>query len=283
MNQNLCDDIENYIYFLEDAGYSIALSFVSKSAKNCFLPLIHYDFHPLKICNYLKQNEGTKGKCVANKLKFCEKDIQKPCYACCYAGVEEFIVPVRCEGELIVCIHVSGYRGGLPCSSRLMKRTSKLCDEKFEAVYGQLCDTPPSMEKVLSFTKPLSYMLINFYYSAKGENVQANVNNNLYLKAIKLIYEDEGTILNCKDLADKMNYSESYLRYIFKKDGNISVQAKINQIRLEKAKRLLSVTNEPITRIAFLLGFSDSNYFSVYFKKHLGLSPREYRKLIQEK
>jgi AraC family L-rhamnose operon transcriptional activator RhaR/AraC family L-rhamnose operon regulatory protein RhaS len=61
------------------------------------------------------------------------------------------------------------------------------------------------------------------------------------------------------------------------------VQAKINQIRLEKAKRLLSVTNESVTRIAFLLGFSDSNYFSVYFKKHTGLSPREYRKLIQEK
>lgn len=78
-------------------------------------------------------------------------------------------------------------------------------------------------------------MLINFYYSAKGENVQMNVNNNLYLKALKLIYEDGGTILTCKDLADKMNYSESYIRYIFKKDGNISVQAKINQIRLEKS------------------------------------------------
>ena len=80
MNQNLLDDIENYINFLEDAGYIIALSFVSKSAKNCFLPLIHYDFHPLKVCNYLKQNEGTKGKCVINKMKFLEKDIQKPFY-----------------------------------------------------------------------------------------------------------------------------------------------------------------------------------------------------------
>ena len=266
MNQTLCDDIENYIHFLEDVGYRIALTFVSKSAQNCFLPLIHYDFHPLKVCNYLKQNEGTKGKCVMNKIKFREKDIQKPYYTCCFAGVEEFIVPVRCEGELIVCIHVSGYRGGLPCSSRLMRRTARLCDEKFETVYGQLCDTPPNLEKVLAFTKPLCYMLINFYYSAKGENVQMNVNNNLYLKALKLIYEDGGTILTCKDLADKMNYSESYIRYIFKKDGNVSVQAKINQIRLEKAKRLLSVTNESVTRIAFLLGFSDSNYFSVFLK-----------------
>ena len=80
MNQTLCDDIENYIHFLEDAGYRIALTFVSKSAQNFFLPLIHYDFHPLKVCNYLKQNEGTKGKCVMNKIKFREKDIQKPYY-----------------------------------------------------------------------------------------------------------------------------------------------------------------------------------------------------------
>ena len=98
-----------------------------------------------------------------------------------------------------------------------------------------------------------------------------------------MIYEDESSILKCKDLADKMNYSESYIRYIFKKDGNVSVQKKINEIRLEKAKRLLSASNAPVTQIAFLLGFNDSNYFSAYFKKHIGLSPLNYRKKLQHK
>ena len=283
MNQKLCDDIKNYIHFLEDAGYIIVLTFVSKSAKKCFLPLIQYDFHPIQICNYLKKTPATKGKCVRSKDLFCKKEIQNPCYTCCYAGVEEYIIPVRWEGELLAYIHISGYRGRLPISSRLMQRTAKRCDDDFYKEYNRLSERIPSEEKVQAFTRPLCYMLIDFYRSSRGETAQANVNNSLYLKALKLIYEDEASILTCRDLAKKMNYSESYLRYLFKKEGNVSVQTKINQIRLEKAKRLLSISGESVTGIAFLLGFSDSNYFSVCFKKYTGVSPREYRKLIQGK
>lgn len=283
MNQKLCDDIKNYIHFLEDSGYIIALTFVSESARSAFIPLIQYDFHPLKVCNYLKRNPGTKGRCVRSKEIFRKKNINKPYYTCCYAGVEEYIIPVRCDGELVAHIHVSGYRGQLSSSSRLMKRTAKLCDENFYKEYDQLSNTVPSFETVHAFTRPLYYMLVDFYRSSQGNSLQPNINNSLYLKALKIIYENESSILNCKNLADKMNFSESYIRYIFKKEGNISVQEKINQIRLEKAKRLLSASNETVTHIAFLLGFSDSNYFSTYFKKQTGLSPLEYRKMIQHK
>ena len=164
-----------------------------------------------------------------------------------------------------------------------MKLTAKLCDENFYEEYEQLSSKVPSFETVHAFTRPLYYMLVDFYRSSKGTSLQPNINNSLYLKALKMIYEDESSILKCKDLADKMNYSESYIRYIFKKDGNVSVQKKINEIRLEKAKRLLSASNAPVTQIAFLLGFNDSNYFSAYFKKHIGLSPLNYRKRLQHK
>ena len=283
MNQKICNDIKNYIRFLEDMGYIIALTFVSESAKSAFTPLIQYDFHPLKVCNYLKRNPGTKGKCIKAKKIFSKKHIEKPYYSCCYAGVEEYIIPVKCEGELIVYIHVSGYRDQLSSSSRRMKLTAKLCDENFYEEYEQLSSKVPSFETVHAFTRPLYYMLVDFYRSSKGTSLQPNINNSLYLKALKMIYEDESSILKCKDLADKMNYSESYIRYIFKKDGNVSVQKKINEIRLEKAKRLLSASNAPVTQIAFLLGFNDSNYFSAYFKKHIGLSPLNYRKRLQHK
>ena len=283
MNQKICNDIKNYIGFLEDVGYIIALTFVSESAKSAFTPLIQYDFHPIKVCNYLKRNQCTKGKCIEAKRIFSKKNIENPYYTCCYAGVEEYIIPVRCDGELIAHIHVSGYRGQLPSSTRLMKRTAKLCGEGFCKEYEQLSNIVPSFETVHSFTRPLYYMLVEFYHSSKGTPLQSNINNSLYLKALKMIYEDESSILKCKDLADKMNYSESYIRYIFKKEGNVSVQEKINEIRLEKAKRLLSVSTSSVTQIAFLLGFNDSNYFSVFFKKHTGLSPLEYRKRIQNK
>ncbi|MGN1122589.1 MAG: helix-turn-helix domain-containing protein [Eubacteriales bacterium] len=283
MDEKLCHDIQNYIDFLEEIGYTVSLTFMSTSSNTAFLPLIQYDFHPIKLCNYLKQNKQTEGRCVQHKTVFRKAEIQKPYYACCYAGVEEFVIPVHCEGELVACIHVSGYRGGVRRSQHFKNRVAKQCDSRFPELYEQLSTEIPSMEKVLSFTRPLAYMLAEFYRLAQENIAQTKVHNYLYLKALKRIYENEGATLTCKELAKQMNYSESYLRYIFKKEGHVSVQAKINQIRLEKAKRMLSISDESVTRIAFLVGFSDSNYFSSYFKKQTGLSPLAYRKKVQEK
>jgi AraC-like DNA-binding protein len=50
-----------------------------------------------------------------------------------------------------------------------------------------------------------------------------------------------------------------------------------NQLRINRAAALLRSCPDPITEIAFRVGFSDSNYFTRQFRKRLGLSPRRYR------
>lgn len=278
MKEKIIHDIEQYIKFLEQNGYIISLTFMPTHLKNLFLPLIQYDLHPHRICSYLKANNGTLGRCVCNKKSLMKKDIKKPYYASCYAGVEEFLFPVRYEEQLIVCIHVSGYRGRLKRSLRFMKQISALCDERFEALYKELSEDVPSLEQTASFAEPLSYMLREFCKCAQLEKETDDATSNLYYKALHLLYEGEIESWSSKELAKKLNYSESYLRTVFKMAGNISLKAKINQIRLEKAKRFLKYSNEAVTQIAFSLGFSDSNYFSTYFKKHTGVSPLTYRK-----
>lgn len=47
--------------------------------------------------------------------------------------------------------------------------------------------------------------------------------------------------------------------------------------QVQEAKRLLSQTYEPITSIAFDLGFSSSQYFATAFRKLVGLTPQTYR------
>lgn len=49
------------------------------------------------------------------------------------------------------------------------------------------------------------------------------------------------------------------------------------RIRLLRARQLLTQTRRPITRVAFDLGFSSSQYFATVFKNHVGLTPRDYR------
>jgi AraC family transcriptional regulator len=47
--------------------------------------------------------------------------------------------------------------------------------------------------------------------------------------------------------------------------------------RLEKAKRLLTSTDAPITQIAFDLGFCASQHFSSHFKRAFGITPKAWR------
>ena len=63
----------------------------------------------------------------------------------------------------------------------------------------------------------------------------------------------------------------------FKQFMNCSIMQYLFQIRLSKAKELLSSTDKSIETIAFECGFSSANYFSLAFKKEIGLSPLHYR------
>ena len=47
---------------------------------------------------------------------------------------------------------------------------------------------------------------------------------------------------------------------------------------MTNAARKLLVTNEPISSIAYALGYETPSYFAKCFKEVFGLSPQEYRR-----
>lgn len=85
--------------------------------------------------------------------------------------------------------------------------------------------------------------------------------------------------LNFSLIAQAMNYSQSYLTKTFLQEYNCTPMRFLNQLRLQKACQLL--IHNPllsINQIAELSGYEDQGYFSRTFKKHMGISPLQYRK-----
>lgn len=72
--------------------------------------------------------------------------------------------------------------------------------------------------------------------------------------------------------------SLSTLRRLFLKSVGASPYEWILQVRLEKARRLLKTTPDPISTIAINTGFGDPSYFIRLFHKREGLTPYQYRK-----
>jgi AraC family transcriptional regulator of arabinose operon len=83
-------------------------------------------------------------------------------------------------------------------------------------------------------------------------------------------------------LAKKLHYSYQHFSRLFKKYRGMSPAKFIIQARIKAAKRLLHITDEPIGRIADILNYNDSYSFSKQFHKKTGVTPSEYRKLINK-
>lgn len=79
------------------------------------------------------------------------------------------------------------------------------------------------------------------------------------------------------EMAERCGYSESRFSALYKSTYGISPMADLLSIRLENAKFLLLYSTKPISDIALETGFSTVFYFSSYFKRHFGTSPKEFR------
>jgi len=82
--------------------------------------------------------------------------------------------------------------------------------------------------------------------------------------------------------ADKLHLTSNYLGDIIKHFTDKSAIETIHDLVVKKAKELLEERNDlNNTEIAYELGFEYPNYFAKFFKKHLNLTPREYRRQFQ--
>jgi two-component system response regulator YesN len=83
--------------------------------------------------------------------------------------------------------------------------------------------------------------------------------------------------LSVQDIASSVGMSESYFSHIFKKETGSNVVDFINRVKMEKAAEILENSNLKVADAASRVGIDNPNYFSVLFKKTIGISPQEYR------
>ena len=75
-----------------------------------------------------------------------------------------------------------------------------------------------------------------------------------------------------KELADLIHLSEDRFNHLFKECMSVSPLQYMNEVRLEKAMRLIK-EGMPATEAAGMVGFLDYNYFGRLFRRKFGYSP----------
>lgn len=83
--------------------------------------------------------------------------------------------------------------------------------------------------------------------------------------------------LSLDEVSREVNISPYYFSKIFKDETGETFIEYLTQVRIAKAKDLLSHTNYSMKEICTMVGYADPNYFSRSFKKNVGVSPTEYK------
>lgn len=82
--------------------------------------------------------------------------------------------------------------------------------------------------------------------------------------------------LTVTSLAEISGYTEAYFRRLFLSRFGTTPSERINYLRIERAKRMLEAHSHTMSEISEYIGIDDPKYFSTWFKKHTGFSPRDY-------
>ena len=110
-----------------------------------------------------------------------------------------------------------------------------------------------------------------------GKDILCQPTSRLVKYTLVYLYQNYSNNLTRKELAEQVGVSENYLSQIFRQELGISPWECLSRLRIQKAKELLTETEETITHIATRVGFNDSAYFSRVFHKTTGASPQDYR------
>ncbi len=84
--------------------------------------------------------------------------------------------------------------------------------------------------------------------------------------------------ISAKTIEKKFYISFDYANRLFEKNMKSSIIRYRNTVRLNQAKVKLATTSLSIGAISAMVGFRSEQYFCRAFKKHLGITPTEYRK-----
>lgn len=134
------------------------------------------------------------------------------------------------------------------------------------------------LNNIFSFDELQNYITIFFNNICNLLKDESRFRSSDVIQNIKIYTQEKYyNNLSLDFIASLFYMNPSYISHLFKKSTGTSYNQYLTDIRLNKARELLSSTDRKTAQIAKQVGYDNEKYFYRLFKKHLGLTPEEYR------
>ena len=152
--------------------------------------------------------------------------------------------------------------------------SSKEILRALSVLYKELNDQYPGFEILADIS--LQEVIVHFLRLFNEDNSEQR--EGFVMTQIKAFLADNcHRRISVDEVAHFSGYSKSHLSRLFKEATGISIVQFTNQLRVERACRLIRTGDGSIEEIAYEVGFQNLNHFYKTFKKVTGSLPSTYR------
>ena len=148
--------------------------------------------------------------------------------------------------------------------------------EIFEELLEEMLQKAPAYESIASYS--LLRLLAALARDATHQPKQGAAGFSRIAKAVQHMNRYYNSDLSLADYAALCHMSKHHFLRVFEEITGQTPLAYRNRIRMDHAAELILEENHTIEEIGDSLGFSSPAYFSAAFKKHFGLSPKQYQR-----
>ena len=132
------------------------------------------------------------------------------------------------------------------------------------------------ISSMLAFTHEVMEQEVGNAGTAKGERIN-NRNMRLFEEFMTLLTENFRSEHQIGFYADKLCLTPKYLSLLIKQTSGRSVSDWIDYCIIMEAKSLLRYSDLSIQQVAYTLHFPTPSFFGTYFKRHVGMTPGDFR------
>ena len=119
---------------------------------------------------------------------------------------------------------------------------------------------------------------INKHLNNGKEDDMLRQGDRIFRRFMLLLAENSNVNRSVKSYADELCVSPKYLTSVCRKHSDYTASELIASSVMSRIKQLLLYSDLSIKEVANEMGFDNLSFFGKYVRKHLGLSPNNYRK-----